>query len=47
MSNEELIERAASIAESKRIKDFFIGDVGCALETDSGHIYLGVCTDVA
>lgn len=47
MSNEELIEIAASIVESMRIKDFLIGDVGCALESDSGHIYLGVCTDVA
>ena len=47
MKNEKLIEKAASIVESKRINDFLVGDVGCALETDKGNIYLGVCVDVA
>ena len=45
MTNEELIEKAASVVSSKRIGDFTVGDVGCALVTDKDHLYLGVCID--
>jgi cytidine deaminase len=47
MTNEELISRAAAVVHAKRIKDFLIGDVGCAVLTDKGNVYLGVCADVA
>ena len=47
MDNLELIKQAASVVESKKVNDFLIGDVGCALETDKGNIYLGICADVA
>ena len=47
MTNEELISRAAGVVRAKRINDFLVGDVGCALVTDQGSVYLGVCADVA
>lgn len=46
MTNKELIEKAASVVNSKKIGDYTIGDVGCALITDKNHLYLGVCIDV-
>lgn len=45
MTNEELIKKAASVIKSKKVGDFSIGDVGCALVTDKNNIYLGVCID--
>lgn len=47
ITNEELIQKAASILSPKKIGDFLVGDVGCALLTDKGNLYLGVCADVA
>ena len=48
MSNEELIEKAKSVLKPRKIKHgFTVGDVGCALITDKGNIYLGVCIDTA
>jgi cytidine deaminase len=47
MTNEELINHAAAVVHAKWIKDYLVGDVGCALITDKGNIYLGVCADVA
>ncbi len=48
MSNEELIEKAKSVVKPREIKHgFTVGDVGCALITDKGNIYLGVCIDTA
>ena len=44
---EQLIKKAASIVKSKKIGDFSVGDVGAALETDKGNIYLGVCIDTS
>ncbi len=41
----ELIEKAASVVSSKKIRDYTVGDVGCALVTDLGNTYLGVCID--
>jgi len=48
ISNEELIEKAKSVLKPRKIKHgFTVGDVGCALITDKGNIYLGVCIDTA
>lgn len=46
ISNQEMIEKAASVVNSKQIGDFMVGDVGCALLSDAGNLYLGVCIDV-
>lgn len=46
MTNEELIERATSVINPHRVGDHLFGDVGCALVTDKGNVYLGVCIDV-
>ncbi|MBI2668069.1 cytidine deaminase [Candidatus Woesearchaeota archaeon] len=46
MSNKELIEKAKSLVKPRKIAHgFTVGDVGCALVTDKGNIYLGVCID--
>ncbi len=48
ISNEELIRRAQSVLRPRKIKyGFTVGDVGCALVTDRGNVYLGVCIDAA
>ena len=47
ITNEELIEKAKSVMKSRKIKHgYTVGDVGCALVTDKGNVYLGVCIDV-
>ena len=46
MNNEELIRKAASVINPKKIRGFLIGDVGCALITDKGTTYVGICADV-
>ena len=46
ISNEELIEKAKSVLKPRKIKHGFkVGDVGCALITDKGNVYLGVSID--
>jgi cytidine deaminase len=45
ISNEELIEKARSVLKPTNIRNISIGDVGCALITDKGNIYLGVSID--
>lgn len=46
ITNEELIEKAKSVVKSRKIRHgFTVGDVGCALVTDKGNVYLGVCID--
>jgi cytidine deaminase len=45
ITNEELIEKAESVVNPRRIGDHLVGDVGCALVTDKGNVYLGVCID--
>jgi cytidine deaminase len=46
ISNEELIEKAKSILKPRKIRHgFTVGDVGCALVTDKGNVYLGVSID--
>ena len=48
ISNEELIGKAKSVVRPRRIKHgFTVGDVGCALVTAKGNVYLGVCIDTA
>ncbi len=46
ITNEELIEKAESVVRPKKVGDYLMGDVGCALVTDKNNIYLGVCIDV-
>jgi cytidine deaminase len=43
---EMLIERAAAVVAPRRIGDYLIGDVGCALVTDQGNIYVRVCLNL-
>jgi cytidine deaminase len=45
--NEVLIEKAKSVVNPKKIGAYIVGDVGAALVTDKGNIYLGVCIDVS
>jgi cytidine deaminase len=45
MTNQELIEKAASALKPKKIGDDWVGDVGCALLSAGGNLYLGVCID--
>ena len=46
ITNAELIARAAAVVNSRQIGDYTVGDVGCALVSETGHVYLGVCIDV-
>jgi cytidine deaminase len=46
-TNEELIEKAKSVINPKKVGDYLVGNVGCALVTDKDNIYLGVCIDVS
>jgi cytidine deaminase len=46
ISNQELIEKAKSVINPRRIKHGCkVGNVGCALITAMGNIYLGVSID--
>ena len=48
ITNDELIRKARSVTKSRKIKHrYIVGDVGCALVTDKGNIYLGVCIDAS
>ncbi len=47
MTNDELIAKAAAVVRSRQNGDYIIGDVGCALLTDKGNVYLGVCIDTS
>ncbi len=47
VSNEELIEKALSVVKPRKDRHgFTMGDVGCALVTDKGNVYVGVSIDV-
>jgi cytidine deaminase len=46
VTRKKLIETAANVIKSKKVKGGLIGDVGYALETVSGNVYTGVCADV-
>lgn len=45
ISNTELIERAATVVNARQVGDYIVGDVGCALVSGTGNVYLGVCID--
>ncbi len=46
ISNDELITKARSLLKPKKVMHgFTAGDVGCALVTDKGNIYVGVSID--
>lgn len=47
MSNDQLIERAASVIAPRKVGDRLFGDVGAALVTDKGNVYTGVCIDTS
>lgn len=46
ISDQDLIARAVSVVNARRIGDYLVGDVGCALVSASGAVYAGVCIDV-
>lgn len=46
ISDQDLIARAVSVVNARRIGDYLVGDVGCALVSESGAVYTGVCIDV-
>jgi cytidine deaminase len=45
MTNAELIQKARAVVNPYRIEDRLFGDVGCALLTNLGTTFLGVCID--
>lgn len=47
MTNEKLITLAASVLHPVMVGDRLFGDVGCALVSESGKVYQGVCMDTA
>jgi cytidine deaminase len=46
-TNYELIARAAAVVKPRKVGEYLVGDVGAALVTDQGHVYVGVCIDAA
>jgi cytidine deaminase len=44
-TNEELIRQAEAVVNPRKVGDRLFGDVGCALVTDMGNRYVGVCID--
>lgn len=46
MTNTQLIQLAASVVKSKKLGKTVAGDVGCALISEQGQVYVGVCIDV-
>ena len=47
IGNQALIEKAEAVLNPRMIGDHLVGDVGAALVTDRGNIYLGVCMDIS
>ncbi len=47
ITNEALIEKAKSVVNTRKIRDYEVGQVGAALITDQGNLYLGVCMDIS
>lgn len=47
-NNRELIEMAKSVVNPRQVQNgFMVGEVGCALLSEKGDVYLGVCIDTA
>lgn len=48
ITDKDLIAKAVSVVNSRKIKhDNTVGDVGAALVTEVGNVYLGVCIDTS
>ena len=47
ITNDDLIERATAVVKPTRVGDRLFADVGAALVTDAGNVYVGVCIDTA
>lgn len=45
IATEALIKKAKSVLNPRKVGDYLVGDVGCALVTDKNNTYLGVCID--
>jgi cytidine deaminase len=45
LTNDELIEKALSVLNPQQVGDRLFGDVGCALLSEQGNLYYGVCID--
>ncbi len=45
MNTDELINKAQSVTNVQKSGDCEWGGVGCAIETDNGEVYTGVCLD--
>ena len=45
MTNDELIAHAEAVINPQHIGGRLFGDVGAALVTDRGNVYVGVCID--
>lgn len=45
MTNEKLTKLAASVVKSRKLGKYLAGDVGCALISEKGLIYKGVCIE--
>jgi cytidine deaminase len=46
ITSDELIARAAAVVNPRKLHDQHLaGDVGAALVTDGGNVYVGVCID--
>jgi len=43
MTNKELIKKAAAVVKPKKTKGGLFADVGCALLSEKGKVYTGVC----
>ncbi len=47
MTNQDLINEAISVVHPKTIGNADMGGVGCALLTNNGNLYYGVCIDTS
>jgi cytidine deaminase len=47
VTNEELISRAEAVVLPRQVGGRLFGDVGCALVTARGNVFVGVCIDTA
>jgi cytidine deaminase len=48
ITDSELIDHALSVVRPRKVQnDFMVAEVGCALLSENGNVYLGVCIDTA
>jgi cytidine deaminase len=48
IDDETLIQKAKSVLNPRRLSQYVeVGGVGCALVSDTGNVYIGVCIDTA